>query len=386
MSSYYTTAELEQMRKAQIRRQLEQKLNALQAQLRAGGESTATVAAAAAAQTVAIQDDAQRGYTYTGSGPSVTERSTQPEARTVIDLSALLRVPTAPSKLSRQLEDTIRKADERAILTQADAQDKARLMTAISQITSDPNMDIEDKILAVQLRVQSFLQCGTPISAVDTQKLQDARLEYSALCRMLELTPQADLLPDQIRHENERMKQLLEKQAQQAYILQTLGEILEQLGCHVQGSAVLDHTEGQAFSVDGAPLCDVFVGADHSGILFEPIAQTRGGSLDRQRQTQQHANKICALYATLEEKALERGILLRRVYADPVDQDTICIQSDLEQFVQKKQQRKAQEQKKKRKKWSFDLWHFARYVHAARRSFSSAGSASRTTVRTAAAG
>lgn len=353
MSSYYTTAELEQMRKAQIRRHLEQKLNALQAQLRAGGESTATVAAAAAAQTVSIQDDAQRGYTYTGSGPSVTERSTQPEARTVIDLSALLRVPTAPSKLSRQLEDTIRKADERAILTQADAQDKARLMTAISQITSDPNMDIEDKILAVQLRVQSFLQCGTPISAVDTQKLQDARLEYSALCRMLELTPQADLLPDQIRHENERMKQLLEKQAQQAYILQTLGEILEQLGCHVQGSAVLDHTEGQVFSVDGAPLCDVFVGADHSGILFEPIAQTRGGSLDRQRQTQQHANKICALYATLEEKALERGILLRRVYADPVDQDTICIQSDLEQFVQKKQQRKAQEQKKKAKEMEF---------------------------------
>ena len=263
MSSYFTTAELEQMRKAQIRRQLEQKLNALQAQLRAGGESTATVAAAAAAQTVSIQDDALRGYTYTGSGPSVTERSTQPEARTVIDLSALLRVPTAPSKLSRQLEATIRKADERAILTQADAQDKARLMTAISQITSDPNMDIEDKILAVQLRVQSFLQCGTPISAVDTQKLQDARLEYSALCRMLELTPQADLLPDQIRHE------------------------------------------------------------------------------------------ICAMYATLEEKALERGILLRRVYADPVDQDTICIQSDLEQFVQKKQQRKAQEQKKKAKEMEF---------------------------------
>ena len=48
-----------------------------------------------------------------------------------------------------------------------------------------------------------------------------------------------------------------------------------------------------------------------------------------------------------------RGILLRRVYADPVDQDTICIHSDLEQFVQKKQQRKAQEQKKKAKEMEF---------------------------------
>ena len=69
------------------------------------------------------------------------------------------------------------------------------------------------------------------------------------------------------------------------------------MGCQIKEDAILDHTLGQVFSVAGHPLCDVFVGNDGSGIMFEPIGQSRGGSLEKKRQIEASANHVCSLYS-----------------------------------------------------------------------------------------
>ena len=139
----------------------------------------------------------------------------------------------------------------------------------------------------------------------------------------------------------------MEKRRQDEYIMGTIEEIMAEMGCHVKEDAVLDHTAGLMYSVDGHPLCDVFVGNDGSGIMFEPVGESKDGSIERRRQIESSANSICSLYATIEKKAAERGIILHRVYMDPAKIEKMCVQSDISERNIKKQQRKTHVQKQK---------------------------------------
>ena len=81
--------------------------------------------------------------------------------------------------------------------------------------------------------------------------------------------------------------------------------------------------------------------------MFEPVAQTTEGSLDQKRTLEDSANKVCSMYDKIEELALAKGIVLKRVYAEPVSLSSVCSQSNLQTSKKNKQQKKARTAKLK---------------------------------------
>ena len=348
MSSYYTTAQLEAMRKERLRKELEDSLKQLKDQLQKESENTIQVAEGAnTILSVFASDEALSGYNPNQSAvigikkaDTVVEQKPQAE-----DLSCLLESPTKKtSKMEIELDQLIQSIDDRLILTEKDEKDRQRLLLEVQKIVKSTSMNIADKVSLVKMRIVSYLQSGTKKSKEIEQRIESRYYDYCALCKMLDIQPGV-IPPYKVEQEIQRLLPMLEARKQQEYIMGTLSEILDELGCHVKEEAILDHTPGTLFSVDGHPLCDVFVGNDGSGIMFEPVGESKTGSLDRQRQVENSANSICELYSVLEEKALERGIILKRVYAVPSHIQEMCVRSDLTEAAEKRKHSKRSTEK-----------------------------------------
>lgn len=346
MSSYYTAVQLETARKEQIRRELADSINRMREQLQAKHENTVQTDAPSNTElSVFACDDSVSGYhtnaVVSGAMLQAGEDCTRIE-RDVPDFSALLySAPKKSGRLELELDSWMKKADERPIVSEKDEKDRARLLAELAKITRDASTDIEDKIKSVRMRVSGYLQGAVRLTEDDRARMQSSYYEYCALCEMLEVSP-TERIPCRIDREISRMTEVLEKRRENEYVMEVVESVMESLGCHVRGEAVLDHTIGQLYSVDGHPLCDVFVGDEGSGIMFEPVGASRGGSLENQRRTENSANSICSLYAAVEEGAAARGVILKRVYLEPVRISEMCVQADIqERKARKKQNRTA---------------------------------------------
>ena len=350
MSSYYTRAQLEAMRKARLKQELSDSIQKLKEQLQTEHTNSVHMTAGSNIEmTVFAEDNAVGGYS--GNGIVLAEmlqtenmkRSTQ---RDSLDFSGLLTsTMKKPTKLEIELDSWIRKADERPIITEKDEKDRIRLHAEIAR-TVQSATDIEDKIRSVKMRVSSYLNGSVRITETEKKRIESSYYEYCALCRMLEVNP-TENLPFRVEKEIERMTAVLEKRRQDEYVMSVIEEIMEDLGCHAKDDAVLDHTIGQIYSVDGHALCDVFVGNDGGGIMFEPVGESRDGSLEKQRQIENSANSICSLYATIEERAAEKGVILNRIYMEPAHINEMFAQSDISERKTRKKGRKASSQKQK---------------------------------------
>lgn len=352
MSSYYTTAQLEAMRKAKLKAELLENLGKIRAQLLEEHQNEVAVTAAANIKITVMNDD--EGVSGFHSSVRIGEgvrreqvSSSGSSSRNILDLSSLLRERhDVPSQMALEIEKLVKSIEQRAVITEQDAAAKERILHEVSKTMDDNAMDIEDKLRYLRMRINSYIQGGTPISAVDYEKLESEYYDYCALCQLVGETP-TETLPANVSSATKRLLIVAEEQRQDAYITDTIGEIMHSLGCSVKEQVVLDHTEGQLFSVDGHPLCDVFVGADGSGIMFEPVARTAGGSLDQKRTLEYSANKVCSMYDKIEELALEKGIVLKRVYAEPASVESMCSQSDLQASKKDKQHKKTKTAKPK---------------------------------------
>ena len=348
MSSYYTTAQLEAMRKARLKAELMENIDKIRAQLLEKHQNDVVVSAATNIEITVINDD--EGISGFQSSVQIGEELRLEQtlsSRSILDLSSLLQEShSIPSQMEQEIEKLVDSIDQRAVLTEQDAIDKDRILLETSKTLSNCDMNIEDKLKYLRMRIDSYIQGGTPASAVDYQKLKNEYYNYCALCQLVGETP-VETLPAKVVDATKRLLIVAEKQKQDAYIMSTIGEIMSAMGCSVKDQVVLDHTEGQLFSVDGHPLCDVFVGADGSGIMFEPVAQTIEGSLDQRRTLEDSANKVCSMYDKIEELALEKGIVLKRVYAEPVSLSSVCSQSNLQASKKNRQQKKARTAKLK---------------------------------------
>lgn len=355
MSSYYTTAQLEAMRKARLKQELADKLadsiQKLKEQLQAEHKNKVQMNAGANIETtVFITDDVVGGYSknYVVSGAMLqTEEGRGNARRDELDFSGLLfSAHKKPTKLEQELDSWVKKVDERPVVSERDEQARTRLLAELAKTTQASATDIEDKIKVVKMRVLSYLQGAARITEADKEKIESTYFEYCALCEMLEVKP-TERLPYRVEKEVARMTSVLEKRRQDEYVMDVIEDIMEDLGCHAKDDAVLDHIVGQMYAVDGHPLCDVFIGNDGSGIMFEPVGESKGGSLERQRQIESSANSICSMYATLEERAAEKGVILKRVYIEPAHIDEMCVQTDISERNARKRQRKTSTQKQR---------------------------------------
>lgn len=350
MSSYYTTAQLEAMRKARLKQDLADTIQRLKEQLQIKHENTVIVNSGSNIETtVIITDDAVSGsdedYAITGD-MILSEEVQRSTKRDELDFSDLLAfTQNKQSKLSIELDTWIKKSEERPIISQKDENDRTRLIAELARIVQSKS-DIEDKIKLVKTRVSSYLLGATKISEIDKKEFKSKYYEYCALCNMLGVKP-TEKFPHRVKEEIARMTTILEKRKQDEYVMTVIKEIMEDLGCHARDDAVLDHTIGQVYSVDGHPLCDVFIGNDGSGIMFEPIGESKDVSLDKKRQVESSANAICSMYSVLEERAAEKGVILQRVYIEPAKVENMCVQSDISERSAKKKQRKTVVQKQR---------------------------------------
>lgn len=349
MSSYYTTAQLESMRKAHLKQELADCIQRVKEQLQ--GEHVNNVQMTAGANiemSVFMSDDSVSGYSKSSviTGAMLQNEGAQCETRSdELDFSGILfSTYKKPTKLELELDSWVKKVDARPILGEKDDKDRTRLLAELAKTIQASETDIEDKIKSVKMRVSSYLQGATIITKADEEKMKSTYYEYCALCEMLEVKP-TERLPYRIEREVARMTSVLEKRREDKYIMDVIADIMEELGCHVRDDVVLDHIEGQMYAVDGHLLCEIFVGNDGRGIMFEPVGESKGGSLEKQRQIESSANSICSLYATLEELAAERDVILKRVYIEPAHISEMCVQSDISKIGVRKRQQKIAIQK-----------------------------------------
>ena len=349
MSSYYTAARLEATRKTQLQQELSAAIQKLKEQMLVEHSNRVqTMSNSIIEMSVFATDDFLSGYIQNSviTGEMLKKEGNQITAeRDELDFSELLfSLGKKPSKLEMELETWIKKIDDRPIISEKDEQDRKRVSSEIAKIVRKSEMDIEDKVNFVKMRVTSYLQGAAKLSESDIAKMKSDYYQYCAVCRMLEVNP-TEKYHYRIKKETERMTAILEKRNQDNFIMSVIEDIMEELGCRAKDSAILDNTAGQIYSVDGHPLCDVFVGNDGSGIMFEPVGESKGGSLDRQRQIESSANSICSLYSVLEERAAMKGVILKRVYIEPSHIGEMYVRSDVTERSARKKQRKASNQK-----------------------------------------
>lgn len=351
MSSYYTTAQLEVMRKARLKQELADSIQKLKEQLQTEHVNSVQVTAGANIETtVFVKDDAVGGYSRNAivTGAMLQTEDIQTSSKQdELDFSGLLvSAHRKPTKLEQELDSWIKRVEERPIVSEKDEKDRIRLLAELEKTIHVSAIDIEDKIKSVKMRVSAYLQGAERITDADKEKMESTYSEYCALCEMLEVKP-TEKFPYRVEKEVTRMTAVLEKRRQDEYVMDIIEDIMENLGCHAKDDAVLDHTVGQMYAVDGHPLCDVFIGHDGSGIMFEPVGESKDGSLERQRQIENSANSICSLYSTLEERAAEKGVILKRVYIEPAHIKEMCVQADISKRKDRKKQKKTSTSKQR---------------------------------------
>lgn len=350
MSSYYTAAQLEAMRRAKIQQDLSDAIQRLREQLQTEHANTVQLSASANIKLSVFADDAVTGGCQESTevtAASLQRGSAQAAAkRDELDFSGLLFAShKKPTRLELEFDAWVKKVNERPVLSEQDAKDRTRLLAALANTMQAPG-DIEDKLRAARMRVTSYLQGAAVVTPAERARMESDYFQYCALCQLLEVKP-TERYPYRVRQEIRRMTEVLETRKQNEYIMNVIEDVMEELGCHVRDDAVLDHTMGQVYAVDGHPLCDVFVGNDGTGIMFEPVGESREGSVEKRRQIESSANSICSLYGELEERAAERGVILKRVYLAPAQIGQMCVQSDISERRESRKRRKAAGQKQK---------------------------------------
>ncbi len=351
MSSYYTAAQLEAMRKARLKQELSDTIQKLKEQLQTEHSNNAQIASSANIEiSVFATDDSVGGYSKnaTVTGAMLQDENKQATVqRDDLDFSGLLfSSHKKPTRLELELDSWVQKVDERPVISEKDEKDRTRLLAELAKTIQASAVDIEDRIRSVKMRVTSYLQGAARVTLSDKANMESEYFQYCALCKMLDVKP-TEKYPYRIKKEIGRMTAVLEKRNQDEYIMGVIEDIMDELGCHAKDDAVLDHTVGQIYSVDGHPLCDIFIGNDGSGIMFEPVGESKEGSLEKRRQIESSANSICSLYGKLEEKAAERGVILKRVYIEPTHIAQMCVQSDISERSARKKQIKTIVQKQK---------------------------------------
>ena len=227
MSSYYTTAQLEAMRKARLKAELLENLDKIRAQLLEKHQNDVVVSAATNMEITVTNDD--EGVSGFQSSVQIGEELRHEQAlssRSILDLSSLLlESHSIPSQMEQEIEKLVDSIDQRAVLTEQDAIDKDRILLETSKTLSNHDMDIEDKLKYLRMRIESYIQGGTPTSAIDYQKLENEYYNYCALCQLVGETP-TETLPAKVSSATKRLLIVAEKQKQDAYIMSTIEEIM----------------------------------------------------------------------------------------------------------------------------------------------------------------
>jgi hypothetical protein len=341
-----SAAEIEVLRKKQLQASIERRLAEMTGDIAENNKGSLHVTASQNIRmSVFAKDNIISGY-KAGTGVRAeafeTKAASAPRPGQTADFSALLQTAAKKkSPLESELEMWIDKIDDRILISEKDEADCLRVCREVSAIAADTSVDIEDRLMSVKMRVTNYLRAGAALSEAEKKRLEKQYNEYLTLCTIFEVEAR-ESLPSKVEAELARMKKKLMRQEEEEYTLGVIEDILEELGCKVKGDAVLDRSRGQLYSVEGSPLCDVFIAREGNSIMFEPVGEAVSGSLEQERLVEENAHHVCSLYSELSARAAERGVILKNIYNDPIEMEELILRSDLgESKVSQRQRRRS---------------------------------------------
>lgn len=167
------------------------------------------------------------------------------------------------------------------------------------------------------------------------EKREHDILEYRALCKMLQIRPDEQLIRSgkggrRLAKLCEEMKQSYQERKKHAYVAAAVEEVMRRRGILFQDAADTAGGSVMEFSMDHA---SVFV----SGLERERLVMEVGGvydgeapSLNERRQAAQTARHFCSLLAGIEEELREEfGICFGAVTSEEPSEETILMQKDI---------------------------------------------------------
>lgn len=341
-SSYYTAAQLEEMRKKELRQDLLRRIEVTKAQLNKVDTSTPMGAYMSTVRVRTVQKDSsvsgvdEKAVTvdsFLGTGSYLE----------ALNFSSLLdNLPAAESPTTARLMAILARIEERQIIRREDLKERDRLLSSIHKLLLDKSMDIEDLADLAEMRILSYIEDAGHHSQKDFVRMESLRGEYLALCSLLEKSAKP-LLLDELETAIPKLTGLLMNQEEDAYILQALERAMETVGFHMKESCVLQKTEGMLYVSNNSPLCDVFVAKDGGGYLFETVAKAGEDSLNRRNQIEENARSVCSMYERLEKEAAKYGVRLNCVDLIPPQYEEMTTEKEVVSTGNKRKQRQRQD-------------------------------------------
>ena len=177
MSSYYTAAQLEAMRKARLKQELSDTIQKLKEQLQTEHSNNAQISSSENIEiSVFATDDSVGGYsknaTVTGAMLQNENKQTTVQ-RDDLDFSGLLfSSHKKPTRLELELDSWVQKVDERPVISEKDEKDRTRLLAELAKTIQASAVDIEDRIRSVKMRVTSYLQGAARVTLSDKANME----------------------------------------------------------------------------------------------------------------------------------------------------------------------------------------------------------------------
>ncbi len=343
MSVKYTRAQLKAMRKLELKKQLEYNIQEIKKKLSDNIKNTAVTSNNGFGATVAnsdnINDDFKSSeikYEYDINN----NKKNNVELHKELDFSRILiNCKNCETSFQKKVNELLIRINNRDFKSEKDTQDYNRLMSYITETLNDTLLTDDDKLLYLEKRINIFLQLHDNIAKENSTNLHDIIFEYHALCKLADITPVEKNAQRMIK-ESIKLKEALQTRMQDEYILNTLNDIMNDLGCNLKQESILNNTAGQLFSINGNLLCDVFMGTEHGNILFEAVAHSKNDLSVSKKQMQESAGSVCEMYKEIASLAAKKDVILNDIYNYEVNESNIHVIEDLKQEDNKNTRRK----------------------------------------------
>lgn len=199
---------------------------------------------------------------------------------------------------------------------------------ATEKIYKDKSLDLRYRIEALTSRLSTFK--GTKnkydkeisTNTILKNEFDMLHIEYLSLCNILEEEPQLFELNFQdcheiinnLKKEMERQALRLKKKDESNYVIQSINEVMQELGYELLGSEIMENsrmsTQHDIYEFDGGNVINIYT-ADDSSVLFE----VTGVKEDNQELTKiqkvkikEGMEKFCSQYDVILQKLKDRDI------------------------------------------------------------------------------
>ncbi|MGN0114975.1 MAG: hypothetical protein ACI396_06570, partial [Acutalibacteraceae bacterium] len=173
MSSSYYSAQLEEMRREELREKLDSNIDSLIKRMsECNSNSVGEKISFGSLRTQAVIDELCGKFGFSGIIAAQGSSSSDSQSREGVNLSGLLSVGSKNTAVDEKIVSAIEQLGKRAILSSEDLEELNKTKLAVNETIDDSSLSIEQKHNKIRNIVNNFLQAGTPVENVDWDYVQ----------------------------------------------------------------------------------------------------------------------------------------------------------------------------------------------------------------------